>query len=69
MRGNDVLCRVAAGGELRSRKGLNVPGVDLGIAALLLLGALAGTEPVGAWQLGRHRLKPLLQLLQLLSRR
>jgi pyruvate kinase len=33
VRGNDVVCRVAAGGELRSRKGLNVPGVDLGIGA------------------------------------
>ena len=33
VRGNDVVCRVAAGGELRSRKGLNIPGVDLGIGA------------------------------------
>ena len=33
VRGNDVACRVMAGGELRSRKGLNVPGVDLGIDA------------------------------------
>ena len=33
VRGSDVACRVAAGGELRSRKGLNVPGVDLGIDA------------------------------------
>ena len=33
VRGNDVACRVMAGGELRSRKGLNVPGVDLGIGA------------------------------------
>jgi pyruvate kinase len=31
VRRNDVACRVMAGGELRSRKGLNVPGVDLGI--------------------------------------
>src|SRR4029453_502706 len=31
--GNDVECRVAVGGELRSRKGLNLPGVDLGISA------------------------------------
>src|SRR5438132_680083 len=31
--GNDVECTVAAGGELRSRKGLNLPGVDLGISA------------------------------------
>ncbi len=33
VRGNDVACRVMAGGELRSRKGLNAPGVDLGMAA------------------------------------
>jgi pyruvate kinase len=33
VRGNDVACRVIAGGELRSRKGLNVPGVELGIGA------------------------------------
>lgn len=31
--GNDVHCRVIAGGELRSRKGLNLPGIDLGISA------------------------------------
>src|SRR5437899_1732622 len=31
--GNDVECSVAVGGELRSRKGLNLPGVDLGISA------------------------------------
>ncbi len=30
---DDVVCRVVAGGELRSRKGLNVPGLDLGISA------------------------------------
>ena len=28
--GNDVECTVVVGGELRSRKGLNLPGVDLG---------------------------------------
>ena len=33
VRGNDVICRVVAGGELRSRKGLNLPGIDLGISA------------------------------------
>jgi pyruvate kinase len=33
VRGNDVACRVTAGGELRSRKGLNAPGVDLGADA------------------------------------
>jgi pyruvate kinase len=33
VRGNEVACRVMAGGELRSRKGLNVPDVDLGIGA------------------------------------
>lgn len=31
--GREVSCRVVVGGELRSRKGLNVPGVDLGISA------------------------------------
>ena len=31
--GNDVECTVAVGGELRSRKGLNLPGIDLGISA------------------------------------
>ena len=30
---NDVQCRVMVGGELRSRKGLNLPGIDLGISA------------------------------------
>lgn len=29
----DVCCRVIVGGELRSRKGLNVPGIDLGMSA------------------------------------
>jgi pyruvate kinase len=31
--GEDVRCRVLVGGELRSRKGLNVPDIDLGISA------------------------------------
>jgi len=31
--GTDVECRVGVGGELRSRKGLNLPGIDLGISA------------------------------------
>ena len=31
--GTDVLCTVVVGGELRSRKGLNLPGIDLGISA------------------------------------
>jgi pyruvate kinase len=31
--GDDVECRVTVGGELRSRKGLNLPGIDLGISA------------------------------------
>jgi pyruvate kinase len=31
--GGDVVCSVRAGGELRSRKGLNLPGIDLGISA------------------------------------
>jgi len=31
--GRDVVCRVVVGGELRSRKGLNLPGIRLGISA------------------------------------
>jgi pyruvate kinase len=31
--GDDVICSVRVGGELRSRKGLNLPGIDLGISA------------------------------------
>jgi pyruvate kinase len=31
VKGRDVQCKVAVGGELRSRKGLNLPGIDLGI--------------------------------------
>ncbi len=33
VRGNDIVCAVKVGGELRSRKGLNLPGIDLGISA------------------------------------
>ncbi len=33
VRGPDVVCRVQVGGELRSRKGVNLPGIDLGISA------------------------------------
>ncbi|MCC7201059.1 MAG: pyruvate kinase [Nitrospirae bacterium] len=33
VRGNNVTCTVKAGGELRSRKGLNLPGINLGIGA------------------------------------
>jgi pyruvate kinase len=33
IRGNDVVCVVRVGGELRSRKGLNLPSIDLGIRA------------------------------------
>ncbi len=32
-RGSEVHCKVRVGGELRSRKGLNLPGIDLGISA------------------------------------
>lgn len=31
--GSEVQCRVLVGGELRSRKGLNLPGIQLGISA------------------------------------
>ena len=33
VKGSEVACRVMVGGELRSRKGLNLPGIDLGISA------------------------------------
>lgn len=33
IRGEEVQCLVVSGGELRSHKGLNLPGVDLGIGA------------------------------------
>ncbi|OPY81182.1 MAG: Pyruvate kinase I [Syntrophorhabdus sp. PtaU1.Bin153] len=33
VKGNNVVCKVTVGGELRSRKGLNLPGIDLGISA------------------------------------
>jgi pyruvate kinase len=33
IKGNDVLCTVRVGGELRSRKGLNLPDIKLGIGA------------------------------------
>lgn len=33
VRGPDVECRIVAGGELRSRKGLNLPGIDLEVPA------------------------------------
>jgi len=33
VKGKDVVCTVVVGGELRSRKGLNLPGIDLGISA------------------------------------
>jgi pyruvate kinase len=31
--GPDVICKVVVGGELRSRKGLNLPGINLGLRA------------------------------------
>lgn len=31
--GTDIHCRVVMGGELRSRKGVNIPGIDLGTSA------------------------------------
>ena len=33
IQGNDVICAVEVGGELRSYKGLNLPGINLGISA------------------------------------
>ncbi|HEB69037.1 MAG TPA: pyruvate kinase [Desulfobulbus sp.] len=32
VQGADIVCTVVVGGELRSRKGLNLPGVDLGVS-------------------------------------
>lgn len=33
VKGNELECKVVVGGELRSRKGLNLPGINLGISA------------------------------------
>jgi pyruvate kinase len=33
VKGSEVICKVVVGGELRSHKGLNLPGIDLGISA------------------------------------
>jgi pyruvate kinase len=33
VRGKEVACKVVVGGELRSRQGLNLPGINLGISA------------------------------------
>ncbi len=33
IQGPDIYCRVVMGGELRSRKGVNIPGIDLGTSA------------------------------------
>src|SRR6185503_19664806 len=33
VRGTEVACKVVVGGELRSRKGVNLPGINLGISA------------------------------------
>jgi len=52
--GNDVECTVVVGGELRSRNGLNLPGIDLGISAFtehdracLEFALKAGVDAVG----------------------
>ena len=51
--GNDVACKIVVGGELRSRKGLNLPDIDLGIGAFterdhegLKFAALEGIDAV-----------------------
>ena len=51
--GPEVKCRVAVGGEIRSRVGLNLPGIELGISAftdedLRWLRFAAGEQPT--WQ-------------------
>ena len=33
VKNQDIICKVIVGGELRSRKGLNLPGIELGISA------------------------------------
>jgi pyruvate kinase len=33
LKNQDIFCKVLVGGELRSRKGLNLPGIELGISA------------------------------------
>ena len=33
VKNQDIVCKVLVGGELRSRKGLNLPGIELGISA------------------------------------
>ncbi len=33
VQGDETVCKVVVGGELRSRTGLNLPGIDLGVAA------------------------------------
>jgi pyruvate kinase len=33
VKNQDIICKVLVGGELRSRKGLNLPGIELGISA------------------------------------
>ncbi|MEN8141353.1 MAG: pyruvate kinase [Thermodesulfobacteriota bacterium] len=33
IKGSDICCRVVVGGELRSRKGMNIPGIELGESA------------------------------------
>ena len=32
VQGHEIFCRVEVGGELRSKKGVNIPGIDLGIS-------------------------------------
>src|SRR3989344_4809672 len=34
IRGNDIVCKVIVGGELKGKKGMNVPGANLSISAL-----------------------------------
>ena len=33
VQGKDICCKVIVGGELRSKKGVNLPGIDLGVSA------------------------------------
>jgi len=56
--GNEVHCTVAVGGELRSRKGLNLPRIDLGISAFTVVCGKRGRYSDGAGCRCRSGQKP-----------
>jgi pyruvate kinase len=73
--GTEVRCEVRAGGELRSRKGLNLPGIDLGICAFtdrdrefLALSAEHGVDAVSqSFVSGPQDLRELREAANVLS--